>query len=218
MFQKIKSKIQLSKLKDYRAIFFYALFLFKKFIVFQLINQIVHFICILKEVKIGKNTKFNGFPNIHRYPNSSITIGSGCTFNSSRYSLSIGLNQPCSFVTLNENAKIIFGDNSGASGLKIAARSTVKIGNNVLIGAGCIMLDNDAHNSNLTKRVQKIIPARPIIIEDNVFVGLECVILKGVKIGKNTVIGARSVVISNIPENSIAMGNPCTVIFKRKST
>jgi maltose O-acetyltransferase len=76
-------------------------------------------------------------------------------------------------------------------------------------------LDNDAHHADPTKREMGIIPSRPIIIEDNVFIGLQCVILKGVTIGKNSVIGANSVVFNNVPENSIAVGNPCKVIMRR---
>jgi acetyltransferase-like isoleucine patch superfamily enzyme len=118
---------------------------------------------------------------------------------------------------MGENSEIVIGDNTGVSGLKIQARSKITIGNNVLIGSGCTIIDNDAHHSDLAKREQGIIPSRPICIEDNVFIGLQCVILKGVTIGKNSVIGARSVVFNSIPENSIAAGNPCKVIIKRNS-
>jgi acetyltransferase-like isoleucine patch superfamily enzyme len=217
MYKKLM-KIKKAGYIDFSGILFHAFYLVRNFINIHLKNPIIYFICYIKGVKLGKKIIFDGLPLIRRYPNSSIIFGNGCTFNSARNSLAIGLSQPCTFVTLEENATIIFGSNSGASGLKIAARSKVTIGNNVLIGAGSIILDTDAHHSNLSKREQNIIPSRPITIEDNVFIGLECVILKGVKIGKNTVIGARSVVINSIPEDSIAIGNPCKVVFKRKST
>ena len=54
--------------------------------------------------------------------------------------------------------------------------------------------------------------AYPITIEDNVWIGGGAVICPGVKIGKNSVIGAGSVVVKDIPSNSIAVGNPCRVI------
>ena len=50
-----------------------------------------------------------------------------------------------------------------------------------------------------------------VVIEDNVFVGNGTIILKGVRIGKNTIIGAGSVVTKDIPPNSVAVGNPCKV-------
>jgi acetyltransferase-like isoleucine patch superfamily enzyme len=52
-----------------------------------------------------------------------------------------------------------------------------------------------------------------VVIEDNVFVGTGSIILKGVRIGKNTIIGAGSVVTKDIPPNSVAAGNPCKVIL-----
>ena len=55
---------------------------------------------------------------------------------------------------------------------------------------------------------------KPIIIEDNVWLGINSSVLKGVTIGKNSVIGAGSVVTKNIPANVIAAGNPCRVIKK----
>jgi acetyltransferase-like isoleucine patch superfamily enzyme len=50
-----------------------------------------------------------------------------------------------------------------------------------------------------------------VVIEDNVFVGNNCIILKGVRIGKNTIIGAASLVTHDIPPDSVAMGSPCKV-------
>jgi acetyltransferase-like isoleucine patch superfamily enzyme len=215
MFSKLVNQFKKSERIDLGGILFFSLDLFRRNIKTPLFNQIVHLFFYMKGIKLGKKTVFNGVPIINRYPNSSIRIGDGCKFNSTKYSISIGLNQPCAFVTMEKNAEIVIGNNSGASGLKIAARSKVTIGNNVLIGSGCSIIDNDAHHSNLDKRSQNIIPKRPINIGDNVFIGMECVILKGVTIGKNAVIGARSVVFSDIPENSIALGNPCKVIIKK---
>ena len=54
--------------------------------------------------------------------------------------------------------------------------------------------------------------ALPVKIQDNVWIGGGCIILPGVTIGKNSVIGAGSVVTRSIPENSVAVGNPCRVI------
>ncbi len=215
MYQKLIKRIRSGSF-DCSGILFHALYLFRKNISVALYNQIIHIICYTKGVKLGKNITFDGFPIIHRHPNSSIIFGSGCTFNSAKKSVLVGLQQPSAFVTLAENAEIIFGNNSGASGLKIAARSKITIGNNVLIGAGSTIIDNDFHHSSPAKRELNIIPSRPVIIEDNVFIGLQCIILKGVRIGENTVIGAGSVVFNDIPANCIAVGNPCKVIMKRK--
>ena len=68
------------------------------------------------------------------------------------------------------------------------------------IGANCLIFDTDFHHSDPQKRLSdNPAPTRPIIINENVFIGTNCVILKGVTIGKNTAIGAGSVVVKRYP-------------------
>jgi carbonic anhydrase/acetyltransferase-like protein (isoleucine patch superfamily) len=166
---------------------------------------------------LGKNVVFNGFPIVRRYENSDIVIGDNCTFNSAKNSVRVGLQKRCTFVTLRKSAEIVIGDNSGGSGITLLAAIKIKIGNNVMIGAHTMIIDNDFHHANPDKRHEMTdIPARPIIIEDNVFIGTNCMILKGITIGENAVIGANSVVINSIPKNAIAIGNPCKVVIIKK--
>jgi acetyltransferase-like isoleucine patch superfamily enzyme len=124
--------------------------------------------------------------------------------------------KPCKFITLKEDSKIIFGNNVGITGSLIIAASKIEICNNVLIGANCTFIDTDFHPPDPNARFQNdIMPSRPIMIEDNVFIGFNCIILKGVTIGKNSIIGANSVVINNIPKNVIAIGNPCKLVIRK---
>jgi galactoside O-acetyltransferase len=55
----------------------------------------------------------------------------------------------------------------------------------------------------------------PITIGNNVWIGMNSVIMRGVTIGENSIIGANSVVTKDIPANVIAAGNPCKVIKER---
>ena len=203
---------------DFRGLFFTAIDIYSRKLNVLIFNPLFLFICFIKGVTVGKGTIFNGKPRIRRYYNSTISLGSNCKFNSAKNSISVGIYHPCSFITLSKEAEITFGNNTGATGLKIAARLRINIGDNVLIGANCVILDNDFHHPNPYKRDDdnSAIPSKPIIIEDNVFIGINCTVLKGVTIGKNSVIGANSVVYSDIPENSIAIGNPCKVIMKKR--
>lgn len=57
-----------------------------------------------------------------------------------------------------------------------------------------------------------VVRAKPIVIEENVWITYRCIILGGVTIGQNSVIGAGSVVTTSIPANVVAAGNPCRVI------
>ena len=124
----------------------------------------------------------------------------------------IGLNRRTIIATHSKNAEIIIGDNCGFSALVIGAKESIKIGNDVMAGANVLITDFDWHAINPEERRHGIPESKPIVISDNVFIGYSSTILKGVSIGKNSVIGANSVVTKNIPANVIAAGNPCRVI------
>ncbi|WP_256010152.1 sugar O-acetyltransferase [Desertivirga xinjiangensis] len=98
----------------------------------------------------------------------------------------------------------------------------IEIGNNVLIASN-VQIYTATHPVGINERLVEgwveghenpffRTYALPVKIEDNVWIGGGVVILPGVTIGKNTVIGAGSVVTKSIPENSVAYGNPCRVV------
>jgi acetyltransferase-like isoleucine patch superfamily enzyme len=100
----------------------------------------------------------------------------------------------------------------------------IEIGNNVLIASN-VQIYTATHSTDVNERLvanwdsDSGLPffrtfALPINIEDNVWIGGGVIILPGVTIGKNSVIGAGSVVTKSIPANSVAVGNPCKVIRK----
>lgn len=84
-------------------------------------------------------------------------------------------------------------------------------GDNVFIGPNCAFYTS-GHPINVKDRNQGLEYAYPIKIGNNVWIGGNVVILPGVTVGDNTVIGAGSVVTKDIPESVIAFGNPCKVI------
>lgn len=170
---------------------------------------IVKIISFIKKIEIKKGCKFFGLPHFHRFPFSSIEIGKSCTFRSDHTSNLIGVNHRCILSTHDKNAKIKIGDHSGFSGVSIGAAKEITIGNNVLCGANVVITDFDWHlNISNTQ-------PEPVIIHDNVWIGLNTVILKGVEIGENTFIGANSLVIKNIPANVVAGGNPCKILKEK---
>jgi acetyltransferase-like isoleucine patch superfamily enzyme len=108
-------------------------------------------------------------------------------------------------------AQITIGDETGLSGTTICAVKSVSIGKRCLIGADVLITDTDFHPINMEGRRYKGASAAassPIVIEDDVFIGARSIILKGVRIGSGSVIGAGSVVTKDIPANSVAAGNP----------
>ncbi len=201
--------------KDFRGYFWYYIYRYKTIFFSELSTYIMRFICATKGVRLGKNVKFSGIARIHRFPNSKINIDNNCRFNSSKGSVKIGLTKPCSLVTMRKDSQINIGKNVGSTSVTIAAASNITVGDNVLLGANSFIMDTDWHNTSPDQRQSYDILSRPVIIENNVFLGYNCIVLKGVNIGENSVIGANSVVINSIPPNSIAFGNPCKVMIKR---
>jgi maltose O-acetyltransferase len=110
-------------------------------------------------------------------------------------------------------SEIYIGDNvSINNAFSAVAFSKITIQSNVLIGVNCSIIDNDGHNLDATKRHSDDVKSQAVTIEENVFLGDNVTVLKGVTIGKNSVIGNGSIVIKSIPENTIAAGNPAAVI------
>lgn len=141
-----------------------------------------------------------------------IEIGDHSTINSSVMANPIG-GSPCTIFTALPGGELLIGKNTGISNCAIFARRRVQIGDNVLIGAGAKIYDNDFHPVDFTDRMNKEVPScKPVEIKDGAFIGAHCLILKGVTIGKNSVVGAGSVVTKNIPDYEVWAGNPARFI------
>jgi acetyltransferase-like isoleucine patch superfamily enzyme len=130
----------------------------------------------------------------------------------------------------------------GISSGRVFDEPTLRIGNHVVIGhqvrfvvnkeiviedqvniaGGCTIADNDGHPLNADLRAQNLPPSKddikPVRICRNAWLAEGCQIRKGVTIGECAIIGANSVVFTNIPPNCIAIGNPAKVVGFASST
>lgn len=159
-------------------------------------------------VTLGRGVVFAGLPCFRRYPGSTITIGDNCKFLSTHTSNLIGINRPCLISTLAAGASIEIGANCGFSGTVIGCAASVIIGDNVRCGANTLITDTDWHTDD-----PRTGPDVPVLIEDNVWLGVNVTVLKGVVIGENTIVAAGSVVTKSLPANVIAGGIPAK-LFK----
>ncbi|MGL6364351.1 DapH/DapD/GlmU-related protein [Aeromonas veronii] len=115
---------------------------------------------------------------------------------------------------------IVFGDNCQINdSVHIAAIKSINIGDNVLIASRVFITDHqhgkytgDGQSNPHEPAAKRSLSSNPVIIENNVWIGEGAIIMPGVKIGCNSIIGANSVVTKDIPDNSIAVGAPAKVI------
>jgi maltose O-acetyltransferase len=87
----------------------------------------------------------------------------------------------------------------------------VHIGHHVMIGPG-VQIYTAAHHLKAESRIQGWEVAKPIVIEDNVWLGGSAILLPGVTVGRNAVVGAGAVVTRNVPADTVVAGNPARVI------
>ena len=167
-------------------------------------------------IRLGKNAKCYGIPMISIRKGSKIIIGDFAILRSISRGNAIGINHRIVFTSHSPDACIEIGNHVGMSGGAICCKKHVKIGDYTLLGANTTIADSDIHpikpESRSSRKNDADIPAKEIIIGNNVWVGADVFICKGVSIGDNSVIGAKSLVTKSIPANSIAAGNPAVVI------
>lgn len=93
----------------------------------------------------------------------------------------------------------------------ILDNNDVRIGNHVMIGPN-VQIYTAAHDIQAETRNQGWEVAKAIVIEENVWIGGGAILLPGVNIGRNSVVGAGAVVSRNVPANTVVAGNPARVI------
>lgn len=103
------------------------------------------------------------------------------------------------------------GEGTELNGTTIVSHASVKIGRNVLLGPGVVIMDSDGHPLNNWMSTAPPL-MKPVVVNDGAWLGFQSVILKGVTIGAGAVVGARSVVTRDVPPRSVVAGNPASVI------
>lgn len=110
--------------------------------------------------------------------------------------------------------EITIGDNVILQGTNIVCYERVTIGNDIMFGPRVTIMDCSGHpvvGRGLADEVERT-PSSPVTIEDGAWIGMGVTILKGVRIGRNAIVGANSVVYHDVPDNAIALGNPANVV------
>lgn len=154
-----------------------------------------------KCTSIGRLTTVNGKPKIVN--KGIITFGDDCR---------IWSNVTTTKIFVERGGKLIIGNNTRIIGAHLSVTSTMRIGSNVQIAPNCVIIDNDFHTVDNHFADKGHIS--PITIEDNVWITMNCLIMKGVTIGEGAVIAAGAVVTKNVPPYTLVGGVPAKVIKK----
>ena len=150
---------------------------------------------------VGTRVRLWGTPSIRC--TGKLSVGDRVRLNSTIATLEIGVGDAGS-MDIGASTFINYG-------CSIAATLSIQIGARCNIGTHVIMMDNDFHEVDPERR-DHMPPSAPIVLGENVWLGARVIVLRGVTIGAHSVIGAGSVVASNIPERVIAAGVPAKVI------
>ena len=114
---------------------------------------------------------------------------------------------------MTETPELIVGDNTSLNyRTVISVESKVQIGSNCLIAEEVKIFDNNSHGIHYQHRTMTEKDTAPVVLEDHVWIGMNSIILKGVRIGKGAVVAAGSVVTKDVPSMVVVGGNPAVII------
>jgi acetyltransferase-like isoleucine patch superfamily enzyme len=154
---------------------------------------------------VGEGTRFAALPYIVGH--AKITIGANCTFNYFKVDSGHFVDEP----------ELVIGDRCYFStGVIFSVNQRITLGNNIGVAAGTVISDSGNHPSDAEARARgddmSVDEIAPVTIEDNVWIGRNCQIHKGVTIGRGAVVAGGSVVVSDVPAGALAMGVPARFV------
>ncbi|MGO9243484.1 MAG: acyltransferase [Verrucomicrobiia bacterium] len=165
----------------------------------------------------GRNLRVDGRVIVRVARRGAIRLGQNVTINSRTGSNLVGRTNPTILHCMGDG-HITFGDNSGCSFAALSSKSSIRIGQHVNIGGNARIYDHDYHALDYLSRRDAMADlaackTAPVVIGDDILIGANAIILKGVAIGDRSIVGAGSVVaLKEIPPDSLVAGNPARVV------
>ena len=139
----------------------------------------------------GKNISVGDFATFITSPDAHIHL---TTWNADKHDGKIQAGKFCLF----------------SPGVRISAATSIKIGDSCMFANGAYISDSDWHG--IYDRALPVGKSSQVVLEDNVWIGDSAIVNKGVTIGKNSIVGAGSVVVKDVPKNVIVAGNPAKIV------
>lgn len=180
-----------------------------KSVIILIIRGVARLVTEARGCTLGSGVILNGIPGVRKKGGGRILIGQGVTINTARWANWLG-SSGSMMLSVENGATLDLKRDCGVSSSQLIANIGIEVGEHSLIGAGCLICDSDMHEVPLGSG--KPTRMAPIKIGSRVFIGARCIILKGVTIGDGAVVGAGSVVVSDVPPGVLVAGNPATVV------
>lgn len=179
------------------------------------VKSIIGF-CYLKMwgVRVGKNLQMRSFPMCRTVGTGKIIIGNNVKITNKLRENPAGVSHPTVLIA-GSGAVLKIADNVGISGAVIYAMESVTIGEGCMIGANSKIYTTDFHPLNAEDRRQRVHEATakgPVVLGNDVWVGVNAIILRNVSVGNGSIIAAGSVVVKDVPAGVIVAGNPAKII------
>lgn len=139
----------------------------------------------------------------------------------------------CEIIFESKSGEVLIGNNTFIGGSYIICRSKIEFGDNIFVAWGSYFYDHDSHSIDYNERINDlrlqvanlrngediisgknwgVVNSKPIKIHSNAWIGMNCLILKGVTVGEGAIVGAGSVVTRDVPPWTIVGGNPARVL------
>jgi maltose O-acetyltransferase len=154
-----------------------------------------------KADSVGDRVRLRGRPAVTNH--GRIVIGRRVQLVSTIATLEL-VSDPGGLLDIGEATLVNFG-------CSLVATELVRIGADCHIGPYTLMLDNDFHRVEPERRLERP-PSQPIVVEDNVWIGARSILMPGVTVGRDSCVGAGSVVTTSVPARTVVAGVPARPI------
>jgi acetyltransferase-like isoleucine patch superfamily enzyme len=160
--------------------------------------------------RVGRGLRVRGALRLHCHRTGSIRIGDDCRIQSGFAGNAVGGDGRMA-IWVGPSGRLTIGRSVGLSSSTIVCMNTVTIEDGALVGGGARIYDTDFHSLDPLERTSAGNPGvrtAPVVIGRRAFVGGHTILLKGVHVGADSVVGAGSVIRGNVPAREVWAGNP----------
>lgn len=182
------------------------------FFLFSKIKKVFYIVWYSRELQVDKKVNIDYNTTLIIKGKGKVLLESNVHLRSKKYGYHAGMPFNCTIFCEGDLASITIGENSRLNGCYVHSLKQITIGKNCVIASGVNILDANGHKTISQNRTIERDNPEEISIHDNVWIGLNAIVLKGTVIGKNSIVAANSVVKGHFPPNSLIVGNPGAVV------